>query len=185
MKGKNYLIQYILIIMFSLFGKVEAKYNKLFYDMNIKSISGKEINLSDYKNKAVLIVNVASKCGFTKQYSDLQKLYENYKNQGLVVIGIPSNQFGGQEPGSNLEIKNFCETNFNISFPMTDKVDVKGENAHDIYIWAKKNFGKSAVPKWNFHKILINKNGKIEETYGSFVNPMSKKIIAKLEELLN
>ena len=91
MKGKNYLIQYILIIMFSLFGKVEAKYNKLFYDMNIKSISGKEINLSDYKNKAVLIVNVASKCGFTKQYSDLQKLYENYKNQGLVVIGIPSN----------------------------------------------------------------------------------------------
>ena len=185
MKGKKYLIKYILIIMFSFFGKAEAKYNKLFYDMSIKSITGTEINLSVYKNKTILLVNVASKCGFTKQYSDLQTLYENYKNQGLIVIGVPSNQFGGQEPGSNSEIKNFCETNFNITFPMTDKVDVKGNNAHDIYLWAKKNFGSSAVPKWNFHKILINKDGKIEETYGSFVNPMAKKIVVKLEELLN
>ena len=171
--------------MFSFFGKAEAKYDKVFYDMNIKSITGTEINLSDYKNKTVLLVNVASKCGFTKQYSNLQTLYEKYKNQGLIVIGVPSNQFGGQEPGSNSEIKNFCETNFNITFPMTDKVDVKGNNAHDIYLWAKKNFGSSAVPKWNFHKILINKDGKIEDTYGSFVNPMSKKIIVKLEEILN
>ena len=185
MKGKKYLIKYILIIMFSFFGKAEAKYDKVFYDMNIKSITGTEINLSDYKNKTVLLVNVASKCGFTKQYSNLQTLYEKYKNQGLIVIGVPSNQFGGQEPGSNSEIKNFCETNFNITFPMTDKVDVKGNDAHDIYVWAKKNFGSSAVPKWNFHKILINKDGKIEDTYGSFVNPMSKKIIVKLEEILN
>ncbi len=183
--GKKYIIEYILIIMFSFFGNAEAKYNKLFFDLNIKSIDGKEINFSEYKNKTILIVNVASKCGFTKQYADLQTLYENYRDKGLVVIGVPSNQFGGQEPGTNSEIKNFCETNFNITFPITDKVNVKGDNAHDVYVWAKENFGNSAVPKWNFHKILINKEGKIEETYGSFVKPMSKKIVLKLEELLN
>ena len=171
--------------MFTFFEKVDAKYEKRFFDLNIKDINSETMDLNQYKGKTILLVNVASNCGFTKQYSGLQELYEKYKDRGFYVIGVPSNQFGGQEPGSNSEIKNFCETNFNISFPMTDKVDVKGENAHDIYIWAKKNFGKSAVPKWNFHKILINKNGKIEETYGSFVNPMSKKIIAKLEELLN
>jgi glutathione peroxidase len=131
-----------------------------------------------------LLVNVASNCGFTKQYSELQELYEKYNEKGLVVLGVPSNQFGGQEPGSNNEIKDFCETNFNITFPMTTKIDVKGENAHPIYLWAKKNFGNSAVPKWNFHKILINKQGKIEDTYSSFTKPMSKKLTSKIEEIL-
>jgi glutathione peroxidase len=102
----------------------------------------------------------------------------------LVVLGVPSNQFGGQEPGSNNEIKDFCETNFNITFPMTTKIDVKGENAHPIYLWAKENYGNAAVPKWNFHKILINKQGKIEDTYSSFTKPMSKKLINKIEEIL-
>jgi glutathione peroxidase len=106
-----------------------------------------------------LLVNVASNCGFTKQYSELQTLYENYKDKGLVIIGVPSNQFGGQEPGDNNEIKDFCETNFNITFPIMNKFDVKGDKAHPIYVWAKKNYGKSAVPKWNFHKILINTEG--------------------------
>ena len=130
------------------------------------------------------MVNVASKCGFTKQYSGLQALYEKYKDKGLVIIGIPSNQFGGQEPGSNKEIKDFCEINFNITFPITDKVDVKGKNAHSIYLWAKENYGNSTVPKWNFHKILINKNGKIQNTYNSFIKPMSKKIIKEIELIL-
>jgi glutathione peroxidase len=93
--------------------------------------------------------------------TELQELYDKYSEKGLVVLGVPSNQFGGQEPGSNDEIKDFCETNFNITFPMTTKIDVKGENAHPIYLWAKENFGNAAVPKWNFHKILINKHGKI------------------------
>jgi glutathione peroxidase len=136
------------------------------------------------KNKTVLLVNVASNCGFTKQYTELQELYDKYSEKGLVVLGVPSNQFGGQEPGNNNEIKNFCETNFNITFPMTTKTDVKGENAHPIYLWAKENHGNSAIPKWNFHKILINKQGKIEETYSSFTKPMSDKIIKKLEEIL-
>tara|TARA_B100000767_G_scaffold57424_2_gene53142 strand:- start:4576 stop:5088 length:513 start_codon:yes stop_codon:yes gene_type:complete len=170
--------------MFSFFNTGNSKDKKVFFDFDIKDINEEILDLSQYKNKTILLVNVASNCGFTKQYSDLQNLYEKYNNKGLVVLGIPSNQFGGQEPGNNNEIKDFCETNFNITFPLTSKFDVKGDNAHPIYIWAKKNYGSSTIPKWNFHKILINKNGKIEETYSSFTNPMSKKIIKKLEEIL-
>ena len=158
--------------------------NKTFYDFKLELITGETISLDKYEGKTVLLVNVASKCGFTKQYTDLQKLWEKYREKDLIVLGVPSNQFGNQEPGSNNEIKNFCETNFNINFPMTSKYDVKGENAHEIYKWAKDTFGKSAVPKWNFHKILIDKNGKIYDTYVSFTNPMSKKIIKDLENIL-
>ena len=170
--------------MFSFFNKVDAKYEKLFFELSIQNINGEKLDLSLFNGKTILLVNVASKCGFTKQYADLQTLYEKYKNQGLVVVGIPSNQFGGQEPGSNKEIKNFCETNFNITFPMTDKVEVKGKNAHELYVWAKKNFGNSTVPKWNFHKILINKEGKVQDTFSSFVTPLSKKIIKEIELIL-
>ena len=170
--------------MFSFFNKANAKYEKLFFELNIKSINGEELDLSQFKGKTTLLVNVASKCGFTKQYSDLQSLYEKYEDQGLVIVGVPSNQFGGQEPGSNKEIKDFCETNFNITFPMTDKVDVKGNNAHEIYLWAKENYGSSTVPKWNFHKILINKEGKVQNTFNSFVAPLSKKIINEIEQIL-
>ena len=177
---KNLLILTTLI-MFSFFEKVDAKYEKLFFDLSINSIDNEMINLSEYKGKIVLLVNVASKCGFTKQYTDLQILHDKYKEKGFVVIGVPSNQFGGQEPGSNEEIKNFCETNFNITFPITDKFDVKGENAHGLYKWAKENHGKSTVPKWNFHKILINKEGKIQDTFSSFTTPLSDKIIKQIE----
>ena len=182
---KDYLLIITSLIMFSFLEKAEAKYEKLFFDLSIKGINNETINLSEFKGKTILLVNVASQCGFTKQYTGLQTLYDNYKNKNFLVIGVPSNQFGGQEPGSNQQIKDFCETNFNITFPITDKVDVKGKNAHALYKWAKENYGNSTVPKWNFHKILINKEGKIEETYGSFVKPMSKKIVLKLEELLN
>ena len=144
----------------------------------------KHVDLKKYKGNTILLVNVASKCGFTKQYSGLQELYERYKDKGFYVIGVPSNQFGGQEPGSNSEIKDFCETNFNITFPITDKIEVKGDNAHQIYQWAKKNHGKSTVPKWNFHKILINKEGKVQDTYNSFIDPLSKKIINQIESIL-
>ena len=181
---KSFLIVYTIIIMFTFFGNANAKYDKLFFDLNIKNINGEDLNFDQYKNKIILVVNVASKCGFTKQYSSLQNLYEKYNQKGLVVIGIPSNQFGGQEPGSNNEIKDFCQTNFNITFPMTIKVDVKGENSHEIYSWAKKNFGRSTIPKWNFHKILINREGKIQNTYNSFVDPLSSKIIKEIDSIL-
>ena len=184
MNNKNYLIILLVTIMFSFFNKVDAKYEKIFFDHTIKNINNEIINLDQYKGKTILLVNVASKCGFTKQYTGLQELYEKYRDKDFYVIGVPSNQFGGQEPGSNAEIKNFCETNFNITFPLTDKVDVKGDNAHEIYKWAKKNYGNSAVPKWNFHKILINRDGKIHETFGSFTDPLSKKIITNIENIL-
>ena len=170
--------------MFTFFNKAISNNSKNLFDFKINMITGEELDLSNYKGKILLIVNVASKCGFTKQYSELQKLYELYKEKGLVVLGIPSNQFGGQEPGSESEIKNFCETNFNITFPITDKINVKGNNAHIIYKWAKKNHGNSTVPKWNFHKILINKNGKVQNTFNSFIDPLSKKIIKEIEIIL-
>ena len=170
--------------MFSFFNKTMPDNSKTFFDFKINSINGDELDLSTFNGKTILLVNVASKCGFTKQYDDLQKLYDDFKDKGLVVVGVPTNQFGGQEPGSETEIKNFCETNFNITFPMTSKYDVKGDNAHPIYLWAKDTYGKSTVPKWNFHKILINKQGKIDDTFASFTAPMSKKIIKKLKKIL-
>ena len=160
-----------------------AKYEKIFFDFKIESISGNEIDLSKYKDKAILVVNTASYCGFTKQYTDLQNLWDKYKKDGLIVLGIPSNSFN-QEKNSNREVKDFCEVNFNINFPMTKITIVKGDNAHPIYKWAKNNYGKSAVPKWNFYKILINKDGKIEDTYSSLTNPMSEKIQSKIKSIL-
>ena len=179
------LLIIILTVIFNFNIKVNSMENKKLYDIEIESISGEIISLSKYKGKTIFLVNVASNCGFTKQYTDLQNLWEKYREKDLIVIGVPSNQFGGQEPGSNKEIKDFCETNFNINFPMTSKQDVKGENAHEIYKWAKISYGKSAVPKWNFHKILINNEGIIVDTFASFTNPMSKKVVLKIEKILN
>jgi len=160
-----------------------SKYKKVFFDFKIESINGEIIDFKKYKNKIVLVVNTASYCGFTKQYQDLQNLWDQYKSKGLIVLGIPSNSFN-QEKNGNDEIKKFCEVNFNINFPLSTITDVKGNNAHDVYKWANKNYGKSAIPKWNFHKILINKEGKVEDTFLSFTNPMSKKVIKKIEQIL-
>ena len=170
-----------LVFLFN--STVKAEYEKIFYDFNIESITGELINFKEYKNKAVLLVNTASYCGFTNQYEELQQLWDNYKAKGLIVLGVPSNSFN-QEKKNNKEVKEFCEVNFNINFPLTTISDVKGENAHEIFKWAKKNYGKSAIPKWNFHKILINKEGKIEDTFPSFTKPMSKKLINKIEGTL-
>ncbi len=179
----NKLIISLSLIMFFFKNSVSANYEKDFYDFKIKSITGKVINLEDYKNKVVLIVNTASYCGFTKQYDELQELWDLYKSKGLIVLGVPSNSFN-QEKDKNADIKKFCEVNFNINFPLTAITEVKGENAHELFQWAKNNHGKSAVPKWNFHKLLINKEGKIEDIFLSFTKPMSKKIISKIEDLL-
>ena len=162
---------------------VLANYNKVFYDFKIENINGEVINLNEYKDKVILVVNTASYCGFTKQYTDLQKLWDLYRSKGLIVLGVPSNSFN-QEKKANSEVKEFCEVNFSINFPLTTITEVKGNNAHEIFKWAKKNYGSSAVPKWNFHKILINKSGKIEDTFSSFTKPTSDKIIKKIEEIL-
>ena len=161
-----------------------SNYEKLIYDFKINSIEGVNIDFSNYRNKAILIVNVASYCGFTKQYKDLQNLWEKYQDRGLIVNGIPSKSFN-QEKDTSEEIKEFCEVNFNINFPLTSIYDVKGKNAHSIYKWAKENHGLSSVPKWNFHKILIGKDGKVADTFAPFTNPMSDKIINVIEKILN
>ena len=164
---------------------IKADYKKLAYDYKFNDIEGSELNLNKFKNKVIVVVNVASQCGFTKQYEDMQKVWENYQNKGVVMLGVPSNDFGKQEPGTSEEIKNFCEAKFGITFPMTAKVSVKGENAHPFYIWARENHGKSAIPKWNFHKIIISKDGKVLDTFASMTNPSSKRFIKAIEKALD
>ena len=180
--NKNILVG-ISIFMFFFKSTAIANYDKIFYDLNIESISGEIINFSEYKGKVVLIVNTASYCGFTNQYNDLQNLWDTYKSKGLIVLGVPSNSFN-QEKKSDSDVKEFCEVNFNINFPLSSITEVKGENAHELFKWAKENHGKSAIPKWNFHKILVNKEGKIEDTFTSFTKPTSEKIIKKIENIL-
>ena len=181
----NKIKHFLLIFMISLIGNnTSADYEKLAYDFAFKDLDGSELSLAEFRDKVIIVVNVASQCGFTNQYEDMQKIWEKYQAKGVVMLGIPSNDFGQQEPGSNKEIKNFCEAKFGITFPMTGKVSVKGSEAHPFYIWAKENHGKSAVPKWNFHKIIINKEGKIEKTFSSMTNPSSKKFNEIIKKLI-
>ena len=181
MRKRTILI--LTLFMFFFKNSVTASYEKKFYDFSIESITGEIINFNDYKNKVILIVNTASYCGFTKQYNELQELWDLYKSKGLIVLGVPSNSFN-QEKDDNSDIKEFCEVNFNINFPLTTITEVKGKNAHELFKWAEKNHGKSTIPKWNFHKILINKSGEVEDTFASFTKPMSKKIINIIENIL-
>ena len=153
------------------------------YNIKIKSLQGNPINFSDFKNKYILFVNVASKCGFTPQYEDLETLSATYK-ENLVVIGVPCNQFGKQEPGNASEIEEFCEINYGVSFLMTEKIDVKGEYQHPLYAWLTTkslNGNKSSSVKWNFQKYLVDKNGELIDYYFSITNPKSSKIINHLK----
>lgn len=163
----------------------EGDMGKSIYDFKVKSIDGEEKPLSDYKGKVLLIVNTASKCGFTSQYKGLQELYSKYSSQGFEVLGFPCNQFGGQEPGTSDEIKEFCELNYSVSFPIFEKIDVNGDNAHELYKFLKSE--KSGLItddiKWNFTKFLVDKNGKPIERYGSTTTPES--IEKDVLELLN
>lgn len=148
------------------------------YHVKINSLQGKPINLSDYKGKKILFVNVASKCGFTPQYRDLQKLYDQYQDQ-LMIIGVPCNQFGKQEPGTSSEIQEFCQVNYGVNFLITEKVDVKGNNQHPLYNWLtqkSENGKRSSSVKWNFQKYLIDENGELIDHYYSITKPTSRKI---------
>ena len=169
--------------MFSFFTKANGLSSGSAYDHEFKGIDGNLIKLNDYKDKIIVVVNVASRCGYTPQYEDLQSLWDEYKNKGLVIVGVPTNNFR-QEPGTNKEIKEFCETNFGITFPMTEKINVIGKNSHPFYEWARKDFGIGAIPKWNFHKIIIGKDGKIVETFSSITKPSSSKFLKIIENLI-
>ena len=180
----RYLKWFFLIITSINLGTTSMVNAKSAYNFEFDSIEGGIISLSDYKGDVILIVNTASECGFTRQYEGLQSLWNEYKEDGLVVIGIPSNDFGGQEPGTNDQIKRFCTVNFNINFPMAAKTFVKGEKAHPFYKWVNDELGWRAIPKWNFHKYLIARDGSLQESFSSVVSANSSKLREKIFQLL-
>lgn len=171
--------------MISIFSKSQTKNkpSESIYDIKINALNGEAIDFTNYKGKYILFVNVASNCGFTGQYEDLQKLYDTYQDK-LMIIGVPCNQFGGQEPGSASEIETFCKINYGVTFLMTEKVDVKGENQHPLYQWLtqqSKNGTSNSSVKWNFQKYLIDKNGALLDYFYSTTKPMSTKITKYLK----
>ena len=183
-------IIYVLIITIFLFHHQThankhngSKMNKNISNVKVKDIDGKDVNLSDYKGKVLLIVNVASYCGYTKQYSGLEELYKKYKGQGFEILAFPCNQFGEQEPGTNEEIKNFCSSKFDVTFKLFDKIDVNGKNQSPLYSILTDNevTGKADV-KWNFEKFLVDKNGNVVARYLSKVDPQSEELISLIEK---
>lgn len=156
----------------------------MIYSFKMKTIDGQEKSLSEYKGKALLIVNTASKCGFTRQYEGLEKLYEMYKDKGLVILGFPANNFMGQEPGSDAEIKKFCSLKYNVSFPMFSKISVKGKDIHPLYQYLTSALGKSEDISWNFNKFLVSPDGQVVARYGSRTEPSAKELVEKIEAVL-
>jgi glutathione peroxidase len=176
---KKIIYLFFLISYLNTSAQTPSNSKESLYDIKIEGIDGKIIDLKKYKGKKILFVNVASECGFTKQYDGLQELYSTYKDK-LVVIGLPCNQFGGQEPGAAEEIQTFCRLNFGVDFPLTTKIKVKGKGQHELYAWLTtkaKNGKKNSSVKWNFQKYLIDENGMFLDVFYSMTKPMSKKIV--------
>jgi glutathione peroxidase len=155
------------------------------YDFEFTSIDGKPLKMSAFAGHPMLIVNTASQCGLTPQYKGLEALWQKYRDKGLIVLGVPSNDFGRQEPGTEAEIKKFCAANYKVTFPMTSKNPVIGANAHPLYKWAMLEAGEAAAPRWNFHKYLIGANGELAGTFGSKVTPEDSGLTAAIEAELN
>ena len=174
------MIKFLLTIIFLFINSMS--YSKSLYEFSFTSIDGKKLELKSYKNKVILVVNTASMCGFTKQYEGLEKVYQEYKDKGLIVIGMPSNSFK-QEYSDENKVKDFCETKFNITFPMTKIVQVTGEEKHDFYIWLDKQHG--VKPKWNFYKFLFDKKGTFISSFSSMTRPNSDRILDILNAELN
>lgn len=154
------------------------------YDFAFEAIDSTPLPFAQFRGKVVLVVNTASFCGFTKQYAALEAIYEKYRSRGFVVLGVPSNDFGDQEPGSNAEIAQFCQGAFNVTFPLTEKYDVRGNNAHPFYKWALATLGNAAAPKWNFHKYLVGADGKLLASFATTVEPDAVKITSAIEAAL-
>jgi len=154
------------------------------HDFTFESIDGGQLPLAQYKGKAVLIVNTASFCGFTPQYEGLENIYRQYRGKGLVVLGVPANNFGGQEPGTNAEIKQFCESKYDVDFPLAAKVSVKGDDAHPFYKWAAEKLGADKSPKWNFHKYLVNAKGDLVASFPTKVVPDAPEIRAAIDQAI-
>ncbi len=163
-----------------------SKDTRTAYDFSFTTLVGNQpLPLSQFKGQVIMVVNTASQCGFTPQYEGLEKLYAKYSAQGLVIVGVPSNDFGNQEPGDNDSIAHFCKLNYGVSFPMASKEDVVGDNAHPFYKWARDRFGFAGKPKWNFHKYLIDRSGNLVDYFHSTTKPDDTDLTGEIEKLLN
>ena len=174
----------ILFMIFTLCMSISFSAKSDFFDLSFEGIDGNIISLKEFKNKPIIIVNSASFCGFTYQYEQLENLYQKFKKKGLVVIAIPSNDFGGQEFKDNKKVKEFCEVNYNISFPITSITKVKGKNKHSFFKWVEKEAGYLSLPKWNFYKYLINRNGQLSSWFSSVTKPSSEKFLSELKKII-
>jgi glutathione peroxidase len=175
----------ILAILATLMGSTMTAQSQTLHNFTLTGIDGKPMPMSQFKGKAVLMVNTASKCGFTPQYEGLEALWQNYKDKGLVIVGVPSDDFGGQEPGKAEEIANFCKLNYGVTFPLADKTVVSGQSAHPAYVWASEQAGMLGKPKWNFHKFLFDKQGNFINWYASPTEPQSAKITSAIDKALS
>ena len=185
--GRLYIRHGEFLMAYDIEGKKDTRTQNKVYSFTMNDINGTPTSLSQYQGKVLLVVNVASKCGYTKQYAGLQELHDKYKDQGLVILGFPANNFGSQEPGTDSEIKNFCTTKFNVTFPMFSKISVKGEDIHPLYQYLTDpeengEFGKSIT--WNFNKYLIGKNGKTVARFESKIAPLDSQLIDTVEREL-
>ncbi|MDD2229016.1 MAG: glutathione peroxidase [Candidatus Cloacimonetes bacterium] len=177
----------VMLLVIILLGGAMMMEAKQLYDFQMKSLNGKDVKLEDYKGKVLLIVNTASKCGFTKQYADLQALYEKYEGEGLVVLGFPANNFLNQEPGDNAAIAQFCSLNYGVSFPMFEKISVKGKSIHPLYKYLtdkKTNPAYGGKISWNFNKFLISRKGEIINRFSTQTSPMGEEVLAAIEKAL-
>lgn len=178
----------LIVIFFSLFffaGSAMTAVAKTAYDFTFTGIDGRPMPLAQFKGKVLLVVNTASECGYTPQYEGLEELWKAYGDKGLVIVGVPSNDFGGQEPGSAAEIATFCKINYGVTFPLADKTVVKGKDAHPFYQWAGEQAGMLGRPKWNFHKYLIGRDGRFIDWFSTQTKPMGPKIRAAVDAALS
>lgn len=173
----------LLIVLFGLAAATTTAAGATVYDFSADTITGRPQSLSAYKGRVLLIINTASKCGFTKQYDGLQKLYEQYKDRGLVILGFPANNFMRQEPGTNEEIAQFCSTRFSVTFPMFGKISVKGDDIHPLYAWLTSHPNGDKV-SWNFNKFLVGRDGGLIAHFGSRTAPDAEELITAIETAL-
>lgn len=181
---RTFLGTLTIVLMFTNVTDVAAEGMMSAHDFSFTSIDGAPLPMSDFKGKAVLVVNTASECGYTPQYKDLQALWQSYRDRGLVVLGVPSNDFGGQEPGTEAEIKRFCERQYAVDFPLTAKEQVSGPDAHPFYKWAAEVAGEAAAPRWNFHKYLVAPDGELVAWFPTKMSPAAPEVAGEIEKAL-
>lgn len=184
MLSRTFIGTLTAVLMLAGMSSADAEDAMSAYDFSFETIDGAPLPMKEFEGKAVLVVNTASECGYTPQYKDLQALWQQYRDRGLVVLGVPSNDFGGQEPGTEAEIKRFCERQYAVDFPLASKEQVVGANAHPFYKWAAQVAGEAAAPRWNFHKYLVGPDGQLAAWFPTKTSPASAEVAGEIEKVL-